>query len=227
MKRTSMALAALLAIAAAWLGWQRVSTTPVAAAQPVVIHKQAGHFEEKTFDPNAPPADMPRLGSGETAVCDSQFSSSASLAGESRHADATHATMTITHVDVTLEMNVTIWVPVNAAQRVIDHEQGHRQISDRYYESADKIADEIAATYIGRQVPIAGTDLNAAATKALGELASEFTAEYGRRLDPEPTQQLYDDITDHSRNDTEVKDAVAIAIKNAQMSAIPASHTEN
>ena len=131
--------------------------------------------------------------------------------------------MTITHVDVTLEMNVTIWVPVNAAQRVIDHEQGHRQISDRYYESADKIADEIAATYIGRQVPIAGTDLNAAATKALGELASEFTAEYGRRLDPEPTQQLYDDITDHSRNDTEVKDAVAIAIKNAQMSAIPAS----
>jgi hypothetical protein len=46
-------------------------------------------------------------------------------------------------------------------------------------------------------------------------MAREITGEYNKELNPGPTQQLYDDITDHGRNDVIVQDAVAHAIKNA------------
>ena len=45
-------------------------------------------------------------------------------------------------------------------------------------------------------------------------MAAEVTAEYNKELNPGPAQLLYDDITDHGRNDVVVQDAVAHAIKN-------------
>jgi hypothetical protein len=50
-------------------------------------------------------------------------------------------------------------------------------------------------------------------------MAAEITEEYGKRLNPNPTQQLYDTITDHSRNDVSVQDAIAHAINNAAVEA--------
>jgi hypothetical protein len=54
---------------------------------------------------------MPPLAPGEAAVCDSDFLSNASVRGESRQTDATHATVTITQIKVTLQLNINIWVP--------------------------------------------------------------------------------------------------------------------
>ncbi len=67
---------------------------------------------------------------------------------------------------------------------------------------------------MGRQLDIAGTDLGAESSKMLQQMAADITAEYNKELNPGPTQLLYDTITDHGRNDTVVKDAVAHAIKN-------------
>ena len=50
-------------------------------------------------------------------------------------------------------------------------------------------------------------------------MAAEITAEYGKQLNPEPAQRLYDTITDHSRNDVSVEDAVNHAINNAAVEA--------
>src|SRR5260370_4781532 len=102
---------------------------------------------------------MPPLAPGETAECDSDFLSSASVRGEPRQTDATHATVTITQIKMTLQLNINIWVPVGATQHVIEHEEGHRQISESYYHNADKVPQRIAVTYIGKQVEIAGADL--------------------------------------------------------------------
>jgi hypothetical protein len=157
---------------------------------------------------------MPPLSGGEIAACDSDFQSNASVRGESRQTDSTHATVTITQVKMTLQLNINIWVPAGATTRVTDHEEGHRQISEYYYQTAEKLAEKIAARYMGRQVDIAGTDLNAKSTRMLQEMAREITGEYNKELNPGPTQQLYDDITDHGRNDVVVQDAVAHAIKN-------------
>lgn len=178
------------------------------------ISKQPIVLATHTFDPAMPPADMPPLGSGENAECDSDFRSSASVRGEPRPTDATHATVTITHVSLTLRLNINIWVPAGVTQHVIEHEDGHRQISEFYYQTADKLAERIASTYLGKQVEITGSDLDAASNKMLQEMAADITEAYNKELNPGPTQLLYDAITDHGRNEVVVKDAVTHALKN-------------
>ena len=157
-----------------WLG-ERLREREAVSLQeteepPVLVIKQPATFASRTFDPAAPPADMPPLSEGDIAECDSNFISDASVAGQSRKVDATHAVVTITHVKVSLQLNLTIWLPTRATRRVIDHEAGHRQISEYFYQSADKIADQIGETYVGKQVEITGDDLNAESSKMLQQM---------------------------------------------------------
>ncbi|HEV3374333.1 MAG TPA: hypothetical protein VG051_01440 [Candidatus Acidoferrum sp.] len=178
------------------------------------INKQPVAFANRTFDPATPPTDMPPLAPGENAECDSDFQSNASVRGESRQTDATHATVTITQIKVTLGLHINIWVPSGVTQRVIEHEEGHRQISEYYYQTADKLAERIAAAYMGKHVEITGTDLAAESSKMLQQMAADITDEYNKELNPGPTQLLYDAITDHGRNEVVAEDAVAHALQN-------------
>jgi hypothetical protein len=199
-------------------GWLAAKKFPspreTAEAPQLTINKQPVAFANHTFDPSAPPADMPPLAPQETAECDSSFLSSASVRGESRKTDATHATLTVTQIKVTLQLNINIWVPIGASPQVIDHEQGHRQISEYYYQTADKLAERVAASYMGKQVDITGTDLDSASSKMLQQIAAQITDEYNQQLNPGPTQLFYDSITDHGRNGANAKDAAAHALKN-------------
>jgi hypothetical protein len=180
-----------------------------------IIQKQQAIFARRTFDPDLPPAEMPPMAPGELAVCDSNFTSNAIVSGEARTADATHAIITITGVMVTLRLAVTIWVPTGATDHVMEHEEGHHQISEYYYKTADVLAGRIAAMYIGRQVPVTGADLHEEIKKILRQMGAEITDEYSKELNPEATQLRYDEITDHSRNEVDSKDAVAQALKEA------------
>jgi hypothetical protein len=192
-----------------------VSSTRQPAEQSVVITKTPVVFASHTFDPLEPPSDMPPLSSGETAVCDSDFLARASVRGRPRRNDATHATMTITQVRVRLELRINIWLPGGATQFLTDHEDGHRQIAEYYYQNADKVAERIAGTYIGRRVELAGTDLDAESSKALLQAANDIADEYTKEINSNNTQLNYDAITDHSRNGVLAKDAVEQALKNA------------
>jgi hypothetical protein len=125
--------------------------------------------------------------------------------------------VTVTQINVTLQLNITIWLPAGVTQHVVEHEEGHREISESYYQNADKHAERIAATYMGKQVDIVGTDLSAESNKVLQKMAVEITEEYNKELNPEPAQFLYDTITDHSRNEVVVKDAVAHALKTVSV----------
>jgi len=205
----------LAALAYGWFRW-RDQSSPGQSAEiaGATIDKQPVAFAQRTFDPANPPADMPPLGPGEEAECDSHFLSNASVAGQTQHRDATHAIVTITQIKLTLQLDTTIWTPRNASSHVIEHEDGHRQISEYYYQFADQVAERIAAPYIGKQFEISGSGFAAESSKALQQVAAEITDEYGKQLSPEPTQQLYDRITDHGRNDVFAKDGVAAALKN-------------
>jgi hypothetical protein len=217
------------ALALGWLAWRHFSSRRQLTEAPVPrINKQPIAFANDTFDPAAPPAGMPPLASGENAECDSEFLSNASVRGEPQQTDAAHAIVTVTKVNMTLRLNINIWVPTGVTQHVIDHEEGHRQISEHYYQTADKLAERIAAKYIGRQVEVTGTDLGAESSKMLQQLANDITDEYNKELNPEPAQLLYDAITDHSRNEVVVKDAVAHALKNTVIeSTRPSTNTGN
>jgi hypothetical protein len=212
----------LAALVACWFAWRdSASRRRIREDSAPSIYKEAIVFASHTFDPAAPPAEMPPLGAGENAECDSDFRSSANVRGETRLTDATHATVTITQITMTLRLNINIWVPIGAVPRVIEHEEGHREISEYYYQGADKLAERIAAKYLGRQVEINGADLNAETNQMLLKMANGITEEYGKELDPGPTQLLYDTITDHGRNDVVVKDAVEHALKNVSIEWLP------
>ena len=225
--RLSIVLCILLVLMLGWLGWRNLSSsrTDRQASAPS-IDKQPVNFVNRTFDPANPPSDMPPLTPGENAECDSDFLSNASVAGETRQSDATHGTVTITRVSVTLQLNISIWAPAGVSQHVMEHEEGHRQISEYYYRTADTIARQIAEPYIGRQVDISGADLNAESNKLLQQMAAEITEEYRKELNPEAAQLLYDNITDHSRNEVAVKDAVAHALKNVVVESSPPVRTD-
>jgi len=228
--RRSIVLCVLLgALTLGWLRWRDPSSLRQPTETPgPTIDKQPVAFANRTFNPATPSADMPPLASGENAECDSDFLSNASVGGQTRQTDATHATVTITQIKVTLQLNITIWVPTEVTQHVIEHEEGHRQISEYYYQTADKVAERIAATYMGKQVDITGTNLDVESSKLLQQTATDITDEYNKELNPGPAQLLYDAITDHGRNEVAVKDAVAHALKNVAIeSAQPAANPGN
>jgi hypothetical protein len=209
----------LLALAAlGWLNWRYVQARREAAvaAHPVVV-KHPVHFMPRTFDPANPPSDMPPLNPGELARTDSDFASSVHVSGQSRRVDTTRAVVTVTRIDVDLQLNLIIWAPPDAGPRIIDHENGHREIAEYYYQNADKIMERVADGFMGRQIEISGNDLFAEYTRALQTVAREMNSQYHQQIDPEPAQLLFDTITDHGRNGTAVKDAVAHALRNVSV----------
>ncbi len=198
----------------AGLSLRHQSASPAAKQAPsLTIDKLPVAFFMHTFDPSAPPADMPPLAAWEEAECDSNFVSNANVKGRTEMVDGTHGVITVTDVKVTLQLAINIWVAEGAPKRVIEHEQGHRQISEHYYETGEKVAEEIAATYLGKQVAATGADPNAEVNKLLQQMGAEITAEYSRRLNPNLAQNRYDDMTDHGRNDVSAAEAVAEALK--------------
>jgi hypothetical protein len=202
----------------AWLIWRNSPSRHQQSEHPApAIDKQPVAFANHTFNPNSPPADMPTLAYGEEAVCDSNFSSNTSVGGESQKTDATHATVTITKVKMILQLSIDIWVPTGVTQHVVEHEDGHRQISEYYYQTAGKLAERIAVTYMSKQIDISGTDLESQFEKALHQTAADITNEYDRDLRIAATQQYYDVITDHGRSESDVKEAVAAAVENAKI----------
>ena len=216
MKQVWLLCAFVIAVFAGWLAWRATSSTADSPASSTpVIEKQPAIFAQRFFDPAAPPPDMPPLGEGEAAECDSNFVSDANVSGRMQKIDSTNATVTVAQVKVTLELRVTIWVPNGATPHVLEHEEGHRQISEHYYATADRVAAEISAPYIGRQIAISGADLNGEFRRTLLQLSKDVTAEYNNKLNPDAAQRRYDDLTDHSRNDRDSKEAAAQAIKEA------------
>lgn len=197
------------------------SAPPKLPADAVQITKLPAQYMAHTFDPAAPPANMPPLHPGEAAVCDSDFIARSSVGGQPRRTDSTHATLTITKVMMTLQLQTNVWVPLEAPQTIADHEEGHREIAEYTYQSADQLAQRIAASYIGKRVEVTGDDLDAASSQKLLEIATEITSAYTTQINNNSTQLLYDNITDHSRNGVVAKDAVEHAIKNAAVEATP------
>jgi len=193
-----------------------VSSPAAKQSGKVTIEKLPVSVAVHTFDPAAPPADMPPLAAGEEAECDSNFTSNVNVKGQPEKHDATHAVVTVTEVKMTLQLAINVWVPEAATQHVIEHEQGHRQIAERYYQTADKVGEQIAAKFLGKEVPVSGADLKAEAGKLLEQMSAEITAEYNVALNADRAQRRYDDITDHSRNDVSADDAVAQALQDGQ-----------
>jgi len=179
----------------------------------VEIVKMPAQIGTRYFDPNRPPRDRPPLTGPEEAVCVGGFLSDASVGGQVMQTDATHAKATINRITVTLQLNITTWLPNNPQKWIVEHEEGHRQISEYYYWNAEVIARRIAEPYLGKTIDLNGPDLRNALSTAIDKIKEDITNEYKRQMPVETTQDRYDTITEHSRKEIPVPEAVAQALK--------------
>jgi hypothetical protein len=221
--RRNFLLCALVSVSICACHGSEEPAAPQVRKDAVVITKLPAAYASHKFDPAAPPPNMPPLHPGEAAVCDANFIARSSVRAQPRRTDPTHAMLTIANVLITLQLETNVWVPIDAPQTIVDHEEGHREIAEYYYQTADKLAERIAATYIGKRVEVTGPDLDVALNQKLLEIATEINNAYTSQINSSPTQLLYDDITDHSRNGTDPHDAVQHAIKNAVVEKAPGS----
>lgn len=198
------------------------SSDPAHAASQVTVTKEPASVTTRTFDPANPPSDMPPLKEGEIALCEASYISNVNVAGRGTQTDSTHEIADVAHVRVTLQLVVTIWLPQDATPRVAEHEEGHRQIAEYFYKDADKLIAQIAAQHINQRDLVSGADLNAEFNKFLQAQGAAISDEFNQRLNPDPTQDRYDAITDHARNTISTADAISQALKDPSLATTTA-----
>lgn len=172
------------------------------------------------FDPNNKPADMPQLHRGEAALCRGDFGVSAQLSyapTARRQAGGGFIGVVAVHdVNVELTLKNDIWLPKNASERLKQHEEGHRQISEMVYDRiGEKAARNAADKLDGRRFQGEGETAKAAHEAANAALTAAHSAMIQEYLDQtsragQKVQELYDEITAHGTK-LKVKEADAIA----------------
>src|SRR5881398_2972802 len=128
-----------------------VATRVALADEPVTVHKNPGTVMVRIFDPKYPPKEMPKLNKDEAAVTESGFSCQVQVEVETQSGGDEAAKTKIVSVVATLKLDVTVWLPRNPPAKVRAHEDGHRAISELYYQNVEGTAKEIAKRYIGKE----------------------------------------------------------------------------
>jgi len=204
------------------------STAPVAGSETaargvdgVKITMLPVDVKYRTFDPRRPPPEMPQLKPSESALCAAEFLSSASVSGQAVQAGGASARLTVGRVEMTLQLHITIWLPPNPPSKLVEHEEGHRQIAQYFYESGDAIAKRVARPYIGKVIQLNGRDVREALTLALNKTGEEIMKAYKNQIPVERAEMRFDAITDHGRKAIPVPNAVAQAIRETVSASSP------
>jgi hypothetical protein len=193
-------------------------TSTLFAADGVKINRASPSVEHRKFDRDNPPKDMPPLEPQEAAVTKSVFGIATQFTVQSlpegRRAGKTVANVKVVDVNVDLTLTVTIWVPSDAPKVIVDHEEGHRQISEYFYKDAQKIAREIAQKYIGQIYQAEGTDAEDASRGALDKAINDLSQKYMVQTQSLSVRAnvIFDELTQHSRNQ---KISVEKAVKDS------------
>jgi hypothetical protein len=185
------------------IGWAMLGNLAANAHGTVRIDKKPLAVEHKTFDPAHPPKEMPKLDAGESAVTASQFECKVELAyaqqGRRRDADGCTASVRVQGVRAVLELRVIIWLPEHAPDKLKAHEEGHRQIAERVYKDAEKVAREAAKAIDGKTVSGTAGDCAAAERQATQDAANRFCHAYLDRTAAVSAAvgDTYDQLTRH------------------------------
>jgi hypothetical protein len=185
----------------------------------VTIDRGTPVIEHRTFDPKHPPSDMPKLNPNEAAVTQSFFGAESRVGGQvidqkdAGNGKAT-ASIKIDSIQMTLKLRVTVWLPTNAVPKTVNHEEGHRKISEYYYKDAEKIAKAQADALIGKTVSGTGSTPESAGDNALKRAAEELGEKYLGQTDTPcaKAQDIYDQITAHGTNPVKEERAMKEAI---------------
>jgi hypothetical protein len=180
----------------------------IATAEPATIVKNPAKVAHREFDYDHQPADMPPIKPPEAAECQSQLSSEAALDAQGEQSAPDEMVVTIRSVRFTLNCKITLWLPKGYDKRILDHEEGHRRITETFYAKAETIAHAVCDPYVGRRITVRGSDLQAQLKAQLNVLAKEMSDKFQATFDIEKTQQRFDQINNHPLKKIAVDDAI-------------------
>lgn len=189
------------------------------ARDAVQINRKRAEVSRRTFDPKKRPSEMPPLSTNEAAVTHSAYGVGAQVQvvvlDENKSNGQFVSEMRIESVKVDTTLAITIWLPRKASKALVAHEEGHRRISEMFYEDAESIAREAARPYVGRTIRGVGRTVElareAAMTKTIGEINGAYMAR--TQIPSSRVNELFDRITDHGRNErVSVEDGIERAV---------------
>ena len=197
-----------------------VARAQAEAPADVVVNHEPPVVNSRTFDPKNPPPEMPPLKPGEAAVTESSFSCETLVevlvaSQQPTAAGTCRAAVRVSSVTATLRLAITIWVPHRDAHKLTAHEQGHREIEERYYAGAKDVAERLGHEMIGREFSADAGDCDAAVQAASRNAANELNGQYMAAVQypAARAQVLYDELTDHGRNTLGEAKAIELAKK--------------
>lgn len=130
-----------------------------------------------------------------------------------RAADGENVVIKIKKVNLTLKLDITMWLPEKASEDVAAHEKGHAAICIDIYKQASKVAQDAADSIVGKELTAHGPDFETTLKSALNDVNQEMARKYREdTLDKANViSAFYDKITmaDHaaSKVNSKVEDA--------------------
>lgn len=198
-----------------------------ALTSPIQIDRRPPTVQRIVFDPARPPADMPRLDAGEAATCQFNFQCGARFQSVTEQqiplpGGRVRAVVKIESMAITLTLENRIFLPRDATAKLRAHEEGHREINERVYESAEAVARAEAQRVLGQTWEGEGESADAAAQAALQQALRSFCRAYHAQIADRAYRvgSIYDELTDHGRrlNPTE-REAIDLAFNRADREA--------
>jgi hypothetical protein len=181
--------------------------------------KSPAAVEKKAFDPKTRPGDMPTPRGNEEGAVRANFvimTQPGFTAGtKKQEADGKWTGNVRTQqMAMQLSLKIDVWTPEGMSEKAKAHLDGHRQIVEEIYKTADKTAAKIGQTYVGRGGKGTGDSPDAAYKDALKTLMEALAAEYMAATEVRAgrVQEIYDELTDHGAKETP---KIADAIKQA------------
>jgi hypothetical protein len=189
------------------------------AGQTKVV-KAPATIEKKSFDPKNRPAEMPSARGNEEGAVHAKFIITTqpgfTPGTKKQEADGKwSANVRTQQMLMQLSVKIEIWTPEGISEKAKAHLEGHRQIVEEIYKTADKAAAKIGGTYVGRGGKGTGDSPDAAYKDALKTLMESLAAEYiavtEKRADR--VQEIYDELTDYGAKEMpKIPDAIKQAM---------------
>lgn len=216
MKFLSTILAGLLAIS--------FHDVVAASRRAVSVQIVPAKIVRRTFDPQRPPADMPKLVPPEVGQCVYEFGCEMETRTERPALPVGAPRARVTATSITARLHITLWTPRGGPPAIVEHEEAHREICEIYYRPAAEIARRLGNRMVGTTLPLTSRS-QAAAEAALRDFQDRFIKEFLRETLTRCSfaQERFDALTHHSRASVDVRGAIAQAV--ADEAARRSEHT--
>ncbi len=174
--------------------------------------------ETRRFDPARQPPEMPKLHYPEAAETVTSFSCqtavSAALENEKSANGRTDVVVRVKSVDFKSKVSVVMWLPNKVTKKIVAHEDGHRQLSEIFYDAAREPVIAACQNRIGQLYSGSGNTSAAAVRDAIDKAIAEINNIYvnATNKSASPVQQRYDIITRHGTNKVPEDEAIRMAL---------------